>query len=236
MKKNILIVGGTSGLGLELAKHYVDDGHKVCVTGRHDPDLSGSIYLELDISGDEQKLIESIDSVVVGFPGVNTLVYAAGFCLRGRIDTYSDQDIMRMTNVGLLAPMLLVRRLKNSLQSPLKVMLITSSSQYTPRAVETAYCAVKAGLGMFGASLALDPEIGKVLVAAPSGIDTNFWRGTDADVAGMLDAKWTCERIVELSGGQFKYKYAKILRNPARVVVEECLNDDIKVVQSEPSR
>lgn len=231
MKKNILIVGGSSGLGLDLAKHYIQEGHTVCVTGRHDPQLANSTYIELNITSDSLSLSDRIDDVLEQFPAVNTLIYSAGYCQRSRIDELSDADIGQMTNVGLLAPMLLVKRLKNNLDTPLKVMLLTSSSQYTAREMESVYCATKAGLGMFGASLVLDSEIGKVLVVAPSGMNSSFWRDSDVDVSGMLDTRWVADMVVELSSGKFKYKFAKILRNPERVVVEECLDDNLTPIE-----
>ena len=230
MKKNILIVGGSSGLGLDLAKHYVRAGHTVCVTGRHDPKLAGSTYIELKIGGDSNNLASSIDHVLAKFPAVNTLIYSAGYCQRSYIDELSDADITQMTNVGLLAPMLFVQRLKNNLDTPLKVMLVTSSSQYTAREMESVYCATKAGLGMFGASLVRDKKIGKVLVVAPSGMRSTFWRESNVDVTGMLETQWVADQIVELSSGKFKYKYAKILRNPERVVIEECLDDNFESI------
>lgn len=228
MKKKILIVGGTSGLGLDLARHYVREGHTVCITGRHDPELAGSLFIELDMNDDKTQLIRDIDSVLAKFPVVNTLIYTAGYSQRSHIDALTDEDIAQMTNVGLLAPMLLVKRLKNNLDTPLKLMLITSSSQYTAREMEPVYCAIKAGLGMFGASLVRDKAIGKVLVAAPSGMKSTFWRHDNIDTSGMLETHWVADQIVELSGGKFKYKFAKILRDPARVVVEECLDNDLK--------
>ena len=235
MKKRILIVGGTSGLGLELARIYSQDGHTVCVTGRSAPELANIQFEALSITSDNATLQTDLDQLVSSFDRVNTLVYAAGFLQRGTIDTLSDAALQQMTNVGLLAPMLLVQRLKNRLDTPLKVMLITSSSQYTPRELEPAYCAVKAGLGMLGASLVRDSKIGKVLVAAPSGINTNFWSGetesamtNDADK--MLSAAWVAEQVVELSSGSFKYKYAKILRNPPRTEIQEVLDNQLNTL------
>lgn len=233
MKKNILIVGGSSGLGLDLARHYVREGHTVCITGRHDPGLAGSTYIELDIDADGSHLSQGIDRLLETFPVVNTLIYSAGFCQRAHIDELPDAAITQMANVGLVAPMLLVQRLKNRLDTPLKVMLITSSSQYTARETEPVYCATKAGLGMFGACLAMDRNIGKVLVAAPSGMKSPFWRDSDNDVSEMLETQWVADRIVELSSGAFKYKFAKILRNPERVVVEECLDEALQPIDSQ---
>jgi len=227
VKKNILIVGGTSGLGLELAKFYSVDGHQVCITGRNNPSLQHCSFVRLSITDDTDQLIAAVDSVIDKFENINTLVYAAGFLQRGHIDTLTDAALQEMVNVGLLTPMLLVQRLKNLLDTPLKIIFITSSSQYTPRALEPAYCAVKAGLAMLGASLARDKAIGKVLVAAPSGIASPFWRESDEDTSTMLDCKWVADQIVELSSGRFKYKYAKMLRNPARVEIQDCLDNDL---------
>ena len=98
-------------MGLNLAKHYVHERHTVCITGRHDPALAGSTYIELNIDADSLKLITSIESLLESFPAVNTLIYAAGYCQRAHIDELSDAEIMQMVNVGLVAPTLLVQRL-----------------------------------------------------------------------------------------------------------------------------
>ncbi len=234
MKKNILIVGGTSGIGLQLAKIYLDEGHTVCVTGRKRPDLTKASFQKFEITRDTAKLAQDTDRVLSRLGTVHTLIYAAGFLQRGRIDALGDEDLESMVNVGVLAPMMLIQRLKRRSQWPLKIMLITSSSQYTPRELEPAYCATKSALGMLGASLVRDKALGKVLVAAPSGVRTPFWQGTDEDTDTMLEPAWVAERIVELSGGAFKYKYAKILRDPARVEIVECLNNDMEPIQALP--
>ena len=230
MKKNILIAGGSSGVGKLLAEHYVAEGHTVCITGRKNPNLPGARFQPLSVSDKSDDLACDIDNLVREFPTVNTLIYAAGYLQRGFIDDLDYQALQTMVNVGLLAPMMLVQRLKTSSNTPLKIMLITSSSQYTPRALEPAYCATKSGLGMLGASLVRDSDIGKVLVVAPSGIDTPFWAGTDEDRSTMLDAKWAAEQIVKLSSGAFKYKYAKLLRTPARSEIVECLDNNFQPI------
>ncbi|MEE9335992.1 MAG: SDR family oxidoreductase [Granulosicoccaceae bacterium] len=153
MKKNILIIGGTSGVGLELARHYVSDGHTVCITGRQNPELQGAQFERFDISPDSEKLVRDIDKLLNQFQGVKTLIYSAGFRQRGHIDELTDAGILQMMNTGLTAPTLLVRRLNNRLESPLKVMLITSKSQYQAHEYDPVYAAVKAGLAMFGESL-----------------------------------------------------------------------------------
>jgi NAD(P)-dependent dehydrogenase (short-subunit alcohol dehydrogenase family) len=230
LKKNILIVGGSSGVGKNLAKHYVKEGHTVCITGRKHPNLAGACFHPLKITENTSNLVRDIDQLRTDFPVVNTLIYAAGYLQRGHIDDIGDSDLQTMVNVGLLAPMMLAQRLKHSTVNPLKIILITSSSQYTPREFEPAYCATKSGLGMLGASLVRDSEIGKVLVVAPSGINTPFWAGTDKNTETMLDPEWVADQIVALSSGAFKYKYAKLLRGPARSKIVECLDNGFQQI------
>ena len=220
MIKDILIVGGTSGLGLELAEKYSKLGHRVVITGRTDPKKSNMKFLEFDVDANTEVLPTRIERLLGELPTVNTLIYVAGYYLEGPIDKLSDGDILGMINTGLVAPAMLIRRLKNNPGRPLKVMLITSSSQYTPRELEPLYAATKAGLGMLGACLGLDGGLGKVLVVAPSGMKTPFW-DAQKDTSEYLDPEWVAEKVIELSSGPFKYKYAKILRGPQRVEVVE---------------
>lgn len=221
MTKNILVIGGTSGLGLELAELHSAMGHTVYITGRRDPQKANLRFLYFAIDSRAQNVVTATEELVLKIQKVHTLIYAAGYYQEGRIDALSEADILQMAYVGLIAPALLIRRLKNNPGKPLKVILITSSAQYTPREKEPMYTSVKAGLGMLGSSLALDPEIGKVVVAAPSGMKTPFWE-EGKDVSNYLDAKWVAEQITTLSRGAFTYKYARILRDPPRVeVIEE---------------
>ncbi len=212
---------------MQLAKHYISEGHKVCVTGRVRPDLPDADFQYFDVTSDSRSLAPDADRIVSCFETVHTLIYAAGFLQRGRIETLDDDDLGSMVNVGLLAPMMLIQRLKCRSDWPLKVMLVTSSSQYTPKELEPAYCATKSGLGMLGASLVRDKSLGKVLVVAPDDVDTEFWRGSNVAKEEMLDPVWVSEQIVDLSGGAFKYKCARILNDPPRVEVLECLNNEM---------
>ncbi|MFA6197680.1 MAG: SDR family oxidoreductase [Patescibacteria group bacterium] len=220
MLKNILIVGGTSGLGLELTKIYSSLGHTVTIAGRKNPNLTNVRFVSFSITSHLEETIKQIDELLSQIEKVNTLIYTAGFYQSGHVDELSDTQITEMVNINLLVPALMVRRLKNNPGKPLKVMLITSSSQYTPRELEPMYTSTKAALGMLGASLSLDLGIGKVLVVAPSGMKTPFWKNSN-DTSEYLEPKWVAEQVVELSSGPFKYRYAKILRNPQKVEIVE---------------
>lgn len=219
-----LIVGGTSGLGLELAiLLHTKNEFEVYVTGRKEPESGQLRFVYFDIDSHTDQLPHRIDEITSSLPQqIDLLVYAAGFCQEDTIKQLTDDNIRKMMNVGLVAPTLILNRILNRQKRLPGFIAITSTSQWTPGIYEPVYTAVKAGLGMFANSLSLDPQVGKVLVAGPAGMKTNFWSNTEKDTSTMLEPAWVARQICQLYfEDNFKYKCAKILREPPRVEVLE---------------
>lgn len=218
-----LIVGGTSGLGLELATLLcTSNNHEVYVTGRKEPENHQLKFIYLDVDHTD-RFHNKIDKIISDSPQqIDLLVYAAGFYQEGSTKQLTNEDIRKMINVGLVAPTLILNRVLNRQERLPGFIAITSTSQWTPGIYEPIYTAVKAGLGMFANSLSLDPQIEKVLVVGPAGMKTNFWSNTEKDTHTMLKPKWVAEQICQLYfRDNFRYKCAKILREPPRVEVVE---------------
>lgn len=231
MKPNALIVGGSSGLGLELAKRLMET-HQVTITGRKDPQIPGLPFIYADL----KTLPTGVSNLRGAFPPgsahFNLFVYAAGYFQEGHIDDLTDEEIIGMGNVGLIAPAVIMSWLLAHQGGLDGYIAITSTSGWTARELEPVYTGVKAGLGLMSKSFSLDPRIKKTLVAGPAGMKTPFWDGTDRDTAGMLDVTWVADEILKAfndttgdvaSGGPFKYKFVKFARMPQRVIVEEII-------------
>lgn len=219
-----LIVGGTSGLGLELATLLsTRNNFEVYVTGRKDPDRQRIRFVYLDIDSHTGNLSYKIDRILSDLPQtIDLLIYAAGFYQENTVKLLSDEEIIKMINVGLVAPTLLLSRVLNQQETLPGFIAITSTSQWTPGIYEPVYTAIKSGLGMFANSLSLDPQVRKVLVVGPAGMKTNFWFNTSKDTSTMLEPVWVAERVCQLYfEDEFKYKCAKILRNPPGVQLLE---------------
>lgn len=219
---NCLIIGGTSGLGLSLAKKLAKD-YEVHVTGRRKLTDSSLHVHPLDLS-DSSGLDGRISKLVAELPNIDLLIYAAGYFQDGTVTDLSVEQVDEMLNVGLVAAIYVSREILRKQDSLPEFVAITSTSQWTPRLKEPVYTAVKSGLGAYANSLSLDPRVGKVLVAGPAGMATNFWEGTakkEHNTSLMLDPDWVADAIQDLREGQFSYKFARILREPARVEVQE---------------
>lgn len=217
--RRCLIVGGTKGLGFSLADRLARDGNEVIVTGREDPKQEHLRFYPLDLSNQPS---EAITQMVTDLPHIDLLVYAAGFYQEGRVTDLAIPQIDEMLNVGAAGAVYLTRELLLR-QGELEGFIgVTSTSQWTPREFEPVYTLVKAGLGAYANSLALDPRVQKTLVVGPAGMKTHFWEGTEKDTSGMLNPDWVAEQILALfNAGNFCYKFARILREPPRVEIVE---------------
>lgn len=226
-----LVVGGGSGLGLEIAKLLKEQGADVTITGRdYRSGPWGMDYKKFILTQDTERLVSSINTLALDPTRfVDLLVWAPGFWEDGNIDGLSDEHILAMVNVGLLGPALMLNRLLDAQDGLEGFIAITSTSQWKPREREPLYCATKAGLAQLARCVSLDSRVDKVLVAGPAGMATGFWSASGRDLAGLLDPKQVAEQILRLWEGEYRFKLARILRDPMRVQVLD--PDNIGVVE-----
>ncbi len=214
--KTTLIIGGTSGLGLELAKKLAARDEKVIITGRQDPEVDKVEYKKFDLSSSE--LVKRVDESIANIVEVDRLIYAAGFFQEGTLTDLSEEQIEEMMDVGGRGLIYFLRALLIKQNKLDELITITSTSQWIPRKLEPIYNFVKAGAGHLSNAIAEDGRVGKVLVAGPAGMRSEFWDGIARDdLDQMLDPAWVANEMLKAASGDYNYKYIRILRQPARV-------------------
>ncbi len=222
-KPNALVVGGTSGLGLELAL-LLARTHHVVVTGRQNSRKMQLEFWYLNLSSRSPMgsvISHALNELVEKLPSVDLYIHAAGFDEDGTIDELKDDDILNTLSVGLIAPAMLLERLLRKQGRLGGFIAVTSTSQVTPRLREPIYCASKAGLAMLAQCISLDPRVGKVVVAGPTGMNTPFWkkRGGRADADQLLDPRDVAKETMRLyRDAKDKFEAWFILRDPLRSV------------------
>ncbi len=216
---NTLIIGGTTGLGLQLAKQIKTNGGEVIITGRKEVHEDVE-FRAFDLSAPE--LAKRVEDFVEELPTIDRLVYAAGYFQEGRITDLSDAEIEEMISVGGRGLIYFVKSLLVKQATLTELITVTSTSQWTPRQKEPVYNFAKAAAAHFSNGIAEDGRVAKVLVAGPAGMRTAFWDNVDRDdLDDMLDPAWVAERIIELTEDSYRYRFARILRQPARVEIIE---------------
>jgi len=195
----VLITGGTSGIGLELAKQLVAKGAKVIVTGRDQAKLDETKKqlpqvetLQSDVA--DPKQIEQLRKTIEAkFPDTNILINNAGIMRKINVhDSRPLEDVTREIEINLMGPVRMVQEFLPHLkkQKTSAIVNVSSGLAFIPLSISPVYSATKAGLHSY--TLALRMQLKntnvRVIELAPPGTETPLFRGsefTDTDLGGM---------------------------------------------------
>ncbi len=199
--QTILITGGTSGIGFELAQQLIARGNVVIVTGREQSRLdhakrsSPSLHtFESDVS-DPQAIATLYSRVVASFPALNVLINNAGIMRNIKLDQQrSLDDLTREIDINLSGPLRMVQQFLPHLKTMQEALIVNVSSglAFIPMPAAPVYSATKAALHSYTQSLRAQLEGSRVTVVelAPPGTETPLLRGEfEAEMKGKR--AWT---------------------------------------------
>jgi uncharacterized oxidoreductase len=176
----VLITGGTSGIGLALAKKFIAEGNEVIVTGTN-PEKAEAIQKQLPNIRIELADIRdrtALDRLVANYPNVNILINNVGIQYNYNFadPTISPEQIDLELDINLIAPLYLTKNFLPSLLTKPTAAIINVSSglAIVPKQTAAIYCASKAALHSFSKSLRwqLEDTNVKVFEIIPPIVDT----------------------------------------------------------------
>jgi NAD(P)-dependent dehydrogenase (short-subunit alcohol dehydrogenase family) len=186
---NIIITGGSSGLGAATVESVARHGGTPLVIDRNDPPAEVA-FMQADLADTEavdvavRGLAELVDGQVHG------VFTAAGIDSCGKLDDVAAKDWERVIHVNLLGTAAVVRSALPYLKAT-GGRIVTCASTLGIKAVSdaTAYCASKFGVVGFSRALAaeLAGEVG-VTTLIPGGMYTPFFDGRDEQYKPGPDA------------------------------------------------
>jgi NAD(P)-dependent dehydrogenase (short-subunit alcohol dehydrogenase family) len=171
-KKNIFIVGGSSGIGLELVKVLNDDHHEIYVGSRTADTLTeipGVHHLPMDVT-DETLDLETLPKTLQG------LVYCPGTIVLKPFQRLTIDDFKEDLNINLLGAVKVIqgciKQLKKS-PSGASIVLFSTVAVNTGMPFHASVASAKAAVEGLTRSLAAEfaPRI-RVNAIAPSLTDT----------------------------------------------------------------
>ncbi|WP_213775254.1 SDR family NAD(P)-dependent oxidoreductase [Bradyrhizobium sp. dw_78] len=159
----ILITGGTSGIGFELAAQLLARGNKLIVTGRSQSNLDaasaalpGIHAVKSDVS-DPGSIADLYQHVAEEFPRMKMLINNAGVMRKINLQTAGSdlQDITREIEINLSGSIRMVMQFLPLLKKQNKGAIVNVSSglAFVPFAISPVYSATKAALHSFTQSL-----------------------------------------------------------------------------------
>ncbi|MEH6680273.1 MAG: SDR family oxidoreductase [Sediminicola sp.] len=202
MKKNILITGGSSGIGKGIADYFYHKGWNVLVTGR-DKDKLSAIKLELPKvytlyynSLEERGISDIVDFIAGEWDSkLHVLVNGAGHVELGDLKNIQKESLVKMYQAHLIGPTLLTSKCIDFLEAVKgQILNITSSHGIKVYPQTSAYGSAKAGLNMLTKIWALE--------LAPLGISVNALAPGPTDTGILKSAGYTDESIQKIHASE----------------------------------
>jgi NAD(P)-dependent dehydrogenase (short-subunit alcohol dehydrogenase family) len=206
LKNKIAVVtGGSSGIGLGIAKRFAAEGAKVAITGRNKATLDKAVaeigHDALGIPGDVSKLqdLERIFETVHQKLGrIDILVANAGAYIVGPLAKFTEDMFDRMSDINFKGTFFTVQKALPVLKDGASVMLVSSTVNGKGVPNHAAYSATKAAIRSLARSFSaelLDRRI-RVNVLTPGPVDTPIFNTV---AAGPEEAKAMMEGMANFT-------------------------------------
>lgn len=179
----VLVVGGTSGIGLGIAEAFLSEGAEVCVTGATADEAEavagkGLRSLALDVRDGAR-----VTSVIKALPSLDHLVYCAGIIRRGA--EHDPAVFAEVLDINLTGAMRVATAARSSLSVRGGTILLTASMlSFFGGGLVPGYSASKGGIVQLAKSLAIAyaPAQIRVNAIAPGWIATDLTQPLRDDV------------------------------------------------------
>ena len=200
-ERSIVIVGGTSGIGLGLAKRYAKGGAKVVITGR-DADRANEVAAGVDGGASVQSCAldlaepDAIGGCLAGVEAVDRLVLAAIERDENSVREYDVARAIRLVTLKLVGYTEVVHALAPRLTEDASILLFGGLAMRRPYAGSTTITTVNGGVSGLVRTLAVELAPIRVNALHPGVIgDTPAWSGKPEAVLENLRSRTPIGRL-----------------------------------------
>lgn len=154
-ERTVLIVGGTSGIGLGLARRFVAAGSTVIVGGRNTGRVDDLETVEIDVA-DPDSIVRARDEVLARHPGLDVVVTMSGVML---VEDLRDPAHITQAETTIAINLLGTIRVIDAFTPHLiergggNLITVTSGIAFLPFPLMPTYAASKAGVHAYTESL-----------------------------------------------------------------------------------
>jgi NAD(P)-dependent dehydrogenase (short-subunit alcohol dehydrogenase family) len=211
---NVLVVGGTSGIGLEIARHFAEAGDRVTLTGR---DADRAAAAAKDVGGDTTSLAldlaapKDIAPALAGIDAVDSLVLAA---IERDVNTVTDYDIdraVRLVTLKLVGYTEVVHALRPRIAPDGAIVLFGGLAKERPYPGSTTVTTVNGAVATLVHTMVVELAPIRVNAIHPGIVgDSPYWR--DRDLSHVV-ARTPCGQLACMA--DIVDAVAFLLRNPA---------------------
>lgn len=212
--RNVLVTGGSRGLGLGIARQLVSVGYRVIAVARKDnsevADLRAKsetlnpgsfIFSPFDLA-EIEKIPYFISALRKEHGPIYGLVNNAGISFEGALAMMPTEQIERLVRINMLSPIILTKYVVRSMMSQGEGRIVNVSSIVAVTGYKglSVYGATKSSLLGFSRSLAR--EVGRIGInvnaVAPGFVDTELTRDLDEEHRDKVVRRSALRRLTEV--------------------------------------
>lgn len=216
---NIVITGGTSGLGLALKNHFENKGHTVFVLARS---ANGENQIVCDVAKRED-VERAFAEISKKCTNVDMLINNAGVALSGVTELLPATEIEKIVDVNLNGVIYCTQCALPLMTKGGKIINISSPCGDFPLPFRTMYCTTKSAVSMFSYCTRLELQNAGIQVSAicPGNIFTNLSKNRvkieatnekygdtiakatekiNKEAGNRMELDWVCNKIAKIIG------------------------------------
>ena len=197
MNKNVLITGGTRGIGEAISREFAKKGYNLIINYVNSKEKAEKLKNELEEKyninvltvqadlADEKAIKNMVDKAIDKFGKIDVLVNNAGIIIDKEFEEKTIEDWKQTLNINLIAPFILTKLIgkemvKNKSGAIINISSINGINTYHPSSVD--YDASKSGLISltFDSAVEFSPYV-RVNCIAPGWVDTEMNKDLSED-------------------------------------------------------
>ncbi len=207
--RNVVVTGGSRGIGLAIGRRLAASNYNVIVVARRESnefreanrELSGTLHFRAFDLGQIVAIPGFVRALRKEFGAIHGLVNNAGIGTEGLLATMRNSDIEALMRLNVLSPIILTKYVVRHMMADgegriVNISSIIASTGYNGLSV---YGATKAALAGFTRSLAR--EVGKLGITvnaiAPGFVDTELTKSLTEEARRRIIGRSALRRLVE---------------------------------------
>jgi len=212
--RNVIVTGGSRGLGLGIARKLTEAGyHVIAIARKPNSELTaamqdaqatnpGSFQFHAFDLAEIEGIPETVKTLRKNFGPIYGLVNNAGVSFDGALALMPTSQIEQLVRVNTVSPMVLTKYVVRSMMADGggRVVNIASITAFTGYSGLSVYGATKASIVGFSKSLAR--EVGRMGVnvnsVAPGFIDTDMTHGLKEEQKHQIERRSALKRLAEI--------------------------------------
>ncbi|MBQ3214204.1 MAG: SDR family NAD(P)-dependent oxidoreductase [Clostridia bacterium] len=172
--RNVVITGGTSGIGKSCYEYFSSKGDNVIILARKNPEKLPNFYV-CDVT-DEMQVMQVFNTIGTKYACIDVLINNAGFGISGATELVDEKTSKDMFNVNYFGVVNCYKYALPYMKKGSTIINLSSVCAFFPLPFRGHYCASKSAVNMitYSQRMECNPFGVKVTAVCPGDVKTNF--------------------------------------------------------------